>query len=101
MKLNKKQVIVLFGIVFSLSLIVSSILFVSAVSDSVDTQIIEKNKNKLNVETRSFLKEVKDKEQQKEFIVKFRENINNSKLNKVSIIKTIDKLKVTKVKVMI
>lgn len=59
---------------------------------------IEKNKNKLNIETESFLKEVKNKELQKEFLIKFKDTIDESKLSKVSKIKNIEKFKIVKIK---
>src|SRR3989338_7017277 len=82
---------------FLLVILLSSILFVSAVPNSTDN-IIEKNKNKLNNETQSFLKEVENKEQQKEFIIKFKDAVDETKLSKVSIGKNIEKFKIAKVK---
>ncbi|MBI2650295.1 hypothetical protein HYX04_03200, partial [Candidatus Woesearchaeota archaeon] len=71
-------------------LLASSIFFVNALANN--SQITKKNK--LNKETESFLKNIKDKEQEKDFIIKFKNTIDKSKLNKVSTIKTIGRLKV-------
>jgi len=62
------------------------------------SEIIERNKNKLNNETENYLKSVKDKKKVKDYILKFRNSIDENKLVNVSLEKKIDKFKLTKVK---
>ena len=61
------------------------------------SEIIEKNRNKLNDETEKYFKNLTDKEQRK-FIIKFRNSINETKLSKVNLEKKIDKFKLASIK---
>ena len=79
-------------------IVVLIFVFLLAVIIIANAEASEKNKIKLNKETEIFLKNVQDKEQQKKFIIKFKNNIGESKLNKVSTLKNIDKFNVVKVK---
>lgn len=62
------------------------------------SQIIEKNKNKINDETEDYLKSIKDKKEVKDYIIKFRSSIDENKLINVTLEKKIDKFKITKIK---
>src|SRR3989344_2661123 len=61
------------------------------------TEIVEKHKNKLNSETEDYFKNIKDKKEEKEFIIKFRNSIDESKLSNVTLEKKIDRFKLTKI----
>ncbi len=62
------------------------------------TEIIEKNKNKINDETEDYLKSIKDEKDVKDYIIKFRSSIDENRLVNVTLKKKIDKFKVTKIK---
>ena len=62
------------------------------------SEIIEKNKNKLNNETESYLKNIKDKKEVKGYIIKFRSSVYENKLVNFTLEKKIDKFKVTKIR---
>ncbi len=62
------------------------------------TEIIEKNKHKLNDETKEYFKSRKDKKEFKDFIVKFRNSIDEDKLANTTLENKIDKFKIAKVK---
>jgi len=62
------------------------------------TKIIENTKNKLNKETEDYLKNIKNKKEVNEYIIKFRDFIDESKLVNITLEKKIDKFKVAKVR---
>ncbi len=62
------------------------------------SEIIEKNKGKLNDETENYLNDVKDKKEVQEFIVKFKDSIDRDKLANVTLEEEFDKFRLTKVK---
>ena len=62
--------------------------------------IIEKHKNKLNNKTENYLKGLKDKKEEKDFIVKFTNSINETKLANFKSGKKIERFKLNKIKVM-
>ncbi|MBI2658473.1 S8 family serine peptidase [Candidatus Woesearchaeota archaeon] len=62
------------------------------------SEIIEKHKNKFNNETEKYLKNIKDKKEVKDYIIKFRNSIDESKLVNVTLDKKIERFKVTKIK---
>ena len=61
------------------------------------TEIVENNKNKLNNETEKYLKSIKNKTEERNYIIKFRNSIDENKLVNVTLEKKIEKFKVTKV----
>ena len=62
------------------------------------SEIAEKNKHKLNNETEKYFKNLKDKKESGNYIIKFRNSIEENKLVNVTLEKRIEQFKVTKVK---
>jgi len=61
------------------------------------TDIVEKHKGKFNNKTEEYLKKVKDKKEEKEFIVKFKSSIDENKLANVTLDRKVDRFKLTKI----
>jgi len=62
------------------------------------SQIIEKNKNKLNNETQEYFNNIKDKKEKRKYIVKFRNSVDENKLVNVSLDKKIEEFKVANIR---
>lgn len=56
------------------------------------TETVERHKGKFNNETEEYLKKAKDKKEEKEFIIKFRNSVDEEKLANVSVEKSTAKL---------
>ena len=61
------------------------------------SEIVEENKEKLNEQTKEFLKTISDKKEKRDFIVKFKNSIEESKLNKVDLENQIQKFDLVKI----
>ncbi|HAB51116.1 MAG TPA: hypothetical protein DCE80_02895, partial [Ignavibacteriales bacterium] len=61
------------------------------------TKIVEDNKFKLNNETEAYLKNIKNKKEVREFIIKFKTSIDEAKLVNITLDRKINRFKLTKI----